>query len=55
MFTCILCRFEVPYDDAIAPTATGRCICLSCYTRNIDANLPMGKNLRREVESALGA
>jgi hypothetical protein len=55
MYTCILCRFEVPYDDAVAPTPTGRCICLGCYLRHTDTNLRMAKGLRRELESALGA
>jgi hypothetical protein len=49
MTTCIICRFPVPLDDAIAPTADGRCLCLGCFARETETALPMPKRLRQEI------
>jgi hypothetical protein len=53
MFTCIICRFEVPLDDAVAPTAAGRCVCLRCFSRETATARPMSKSLHRELAAAV--
>jgi hypothetical protein len=55
MTTCILCRFEVPADDAVVPTASGRCICLGCFTREVGSCRPMPRQLRRQISAVLVA
>jgi hypothetical protein len=53
MTTCLICRFDVPLDDAVVLTARGRCICLLCYGRETGSGRPMPKALRRQVIAAL--
>ena len=53
MYTCVICYFTAELDDVIAPTATGRCVCLRCYTRETDTSRPMPKALQRDVNLAL--
>jgi hypothetical protein len=53
MYTCVVCLFSVPFDDAVAPTGSGRCVCLACYLRNTNSYRMMDKRLRRMVELAL--
>jgi hypothetical protein len=53
MFTCMLCKFATEYDDAVAPTADGRCICLRCYERAVGDERHMDAALRRLLETAL--
>lgn len=55
MLVCVICRFEVALDDVVALTASSRCICLRCFTRETDTFLPMPKNLRRAVASVVEA
>lgn len=55
MYTCIICRFQVSFDDTVAPTDSGRCICLGCYLRNTDDQRRPDKKLTREIESVLAA
>ena len=55
MSTCVIWRFDVPLDDAVALTARGRCICLLCYGRETGSHLPMPRALQREVSDLLGA
>ncbi|MFN8559774.1 MAG: hypothetical protein U0531_21315 [Dehalococcoidia bacterium] len=53
MFTCVICRFAAELDDVVAPTATGRCVCLRCFARETDTAMSMPKNLRRALSAAL--
>jgi hypothetical protein len=53
MYRCLICRFEVQLDDAIAATRRGTCICLRCYARETNSEHPLPLSLRREVEQAL--
>lgn len=53
MHTCVICRFEIPLDDAIAPTGSGRCLCLSCFARETGNTLAMPKQLRLELTAIL--
>jgi hypothetical protein len=55
MTTCMICRFDVPLDDAVFVTAGGRCVCLLCYGRETGSHLPLPKALRREVSGLLNA
>lgn len=49
MTTCIICRYDVPMDDAIAPSASGRCVCLRCFTRETSTTMRMPKGLIRQL------
>jgi hypothetical protein len=53
MLTCIICRFDTELDDAVAPGATGRCVCLRCFHRETDSERPMPHELRRAIIAAL--
>ncbi|MGI8551202.1 MAG: hypothetical protein ACR2PL_10535 [Dehalococcoidia bacterium] len=53
MFTCVICRFDVEMDDTIAPTASGRCVCVRCFARETETSRPMSKDLRRDLISTL--
>ena len=55
MITCVICRFDVPLDDAVVAMTGGRCICLLCYGRETGSHLPLPRALRREVSALLGA
>ncbi len=54
MRTCIICRFEVPADDAVVPTGS-RCVCLACFSRETGTAKPLPKGLRRVVEGIVEA
>lgn len=49
MYRCLICRFTVPLDDAVAPTRFDTCICLSCYTRETNTTLRLSDRLRRQL------
>ena len=53
MLTCIICRFQTEFDDAISATASGRCVCLRCYMRETGTERPMPKALQRDVIETL--
>jgi hypothetical protein len=55
MYRCLICRFEVLLDDAIAPTRRGTCICVRCYARETKTEFQVPASLRRDVEAALPA
>lgn len=50
VWVCVLCRRETVLDDAMVPTASGRCTCLGCWHRNLDDTpKPTPKDIEREV------
>jgi hypothetical protein len=53
MYRCLICRFDVELDDAIAPTRRGTCICVRCYARETQNERQVPVSLRRELEEAL--
>lgn len=55
VFTCIVCKFPVELDDAVVPTAEGRCICVRCFYRQIGDERRLSPALRRELEALLAA
>lgn len=55
MFTCIVCKFPVELDDAVVPTAEGRCICVRCFSRQLGDERRLSPALRRELEALLAA
>ena len=55
MYRCLICRFDVELDDAVAPTRRGTCVCVRCYARETKTEHPISAALRRELEQALAA
>jgi recombinational DNA repair protein (RecF pathway) len=55
MYTCQLCRFDLPLDDVALRRGEDGCICLACYSRETDSARPMPKALRRQLQAALAA
>jgi hypothetical protein len=55
MHTCVICRFDVPADDAVAPTTSGLCVCLRCYMRRVGTERRMPMALRRELDGVVAA
>lgn len=55
MYTCCICRFPVEFDDAIATTARGGCVCLRCYLIQVEDHKPLSKALRRELTQLMAA
>jgi hypothetical protein len=53
MHRCYLCHFATEQDDIVLRFASGACLCLRCYGREIDSTRPMPKALRRDVIAAL--
>jgi len=53
VFTCVICRFDVPLDDGVAPTENGLCVCLRCFARETGSERAMEPALRAEVIAAL--
>ena len=53
MPVCIICRFEVEIDDVAIEGAAGNAVCVRCYARETENELPMPKSLRREIVAAL--
>jgi hypothetical protein len=55
MYLCVICRFPAELDDVIAPTSTGRCVCLRCYARETESTRHLSKSMLLDVCDALGA
>jgi recombinational DNA repair protein (RecF pathway) len=55
MYRCVICRFETELDDVIAPTASGRCVCLRCFARETDTLRPMPRALQRALSALLAS
>ncbi len=53
MYRCLLCISPTLDDDAVAPTASGSCICLRCFTRHAGDPLPMPQALRGAIETVV--
>lgn len=53
MFECVICHFSVEFDDAVAPIASGRCVCLRCFHRETGSIHSMTKELQRDLAEAL--
>jgi hypothetical protein len=53
MLRCILCAFDTEVDDAVVTSPTGRCICLRCFTKEINDQKRMDKALRKELVATL--
>jgi hypothetical protein len=51
--TCTICHFPTEMDDVALGGATGRCICLRCYTRETGTQQPMPRTLWRILSAAL--
>jgi recombinational DNA repair protein (RecF pathway) len=49
MYTCVVCRFPAELDDVVAPTKSGGCVCLRCFTAATETSKPMPKKLRQEI------
>lgn len=50
MYRCVLCGYDVPTDDAVAQSAaSGRCVCLCCFAREVKDVHPMPHRLRAEL------
>lgn len=52
-YLCVLCRFGVWLDDAICATASGKCVCVRCFWREVEDERPFPMWLRREVAAAM--
>jgi hypothetical protein len=55
VYICLMCKFLTEYDDVVAPTVDGRCICLRCFHRQVGDERPLPATLRRLVEVTLAA
>jgi hypothetical protein len=55
MYRCLICRFGVELDDAIALTSRGTCICVRCFARETKSEQRVPAALRRDVEAAMPA
>lgn len=53
MYTCVLCKFPAELDDTVAPTAGGRCICLSCFHHQVSDERRLDGLLLRQLEVLL--
>jgi hypothetical protein len=53
MPVCIICRFETEIDDMAIQGAAGQCVCVRCFARETENELPMPKTLQRELVAAL--
>jgi hypothetical protein len=53
MYQCVICKFDVQLDDAVAPTAGGHCVCVRCFARETESEHPMDKGLRQSILTAL--
>ena len=53
MWTCVICRFEVNLDDAVAPTQSNHCVCLRCYARETESARSISNELRSQLNSLL--
>jgi hypothetical protein len=48
-WTCVQCGWLVEFDDAIAPTLTGRCFCVFCERHMNGDDRHVSKRLQREI------
>jgi hypothetical protein len=55
MFRCVVCGFDTEMDDTVMTSASGRCVCLRCYTRETSTQKRMTDTLRRELAATLAA
>jgi hypothetical protein len=53
MCMCVICRFQVELDDAVLPTSNGGCICVRCFARETETEVPLSKSLRKELMEVL--
>ncbi len=53
MYQCVICKFEVQLDDAVAPTPGGHCVCVRCFARETESEHPMDKSLRQSILGVL--
>ncbi|HLZ69483.1 MAG TPA: hypothetical protein VKV26_06165 [Dehalococcoidia bacterium] len=49
MFRCTVCHFDVELDDVEIRGGYRACICVRCYSRLVDNEKRMSKELRREL------
>ncbi len=55
MYTCIICRFQVPLDDTEGYNQrTGACVCLGCWTRECATTLRVPDRLRQQLIAITG-
>ena len=55
MFKCVICRWDVEFDDVEIGGANGSCVCIRCYARLVEIEKPMPKELRKEIISCVAA
>lgn len=53
MYRCIVCHFDVELDDVELRGGARSCVCVRCYARQVDAEHPMPKELRRDLIQTL--
>lgn len=53
MYRCVICRFDVQFDDVAVPGGHGGCICVHCYRRETQTEKPMDKQLRKQLIETL--
>jgi hypothetical protein len=49
MYRCCSCGWLVEFDDALMPTASGRCFCVYCYWHVDGERRRVSKRLQREI------
>jgi len=49
MYVCCNCGWLVEFDDAIAPTQTGRCFCVYCWGQVNGEGRRVSKRLQYEI------
>jgi hypothetical protein len=49
MYKCVVCRWEVELDDVEVNGSHGGCVCIRCYSRLVENEKPMPKDLRKEL------
>ena len=53
MYICVICSATTPLDDAVGPTEDGRCLCLSCLTRETGTALTVPAELQGELATIM--
>jgi hypothetical protein len=53
LLTCIICHFEMVWDDVAIDMSKGRGVCLRCYARETSTQLPMPSTLRQALIAIL--
>jgi recombinational DNA repair protein (RecF pathway) len=51
MKSCCVCHFEMVLDDVAVESATGRAICLRCYSRLAETARRLPRRLSLELEA----